>query len=46
VQRPRDAAAIAAYVTGSAGDLVVEDRGFGLVATDLLDAIPTVLWGE
>jgi NAD(P)H-hydrate epimerase len=42
---PRTAAAIAAYATGSAGDLVVEARGFGLVATDLLDSIPTVLWG-
>ncbi|MFC6862603.1 NAD(P)H-hydrate dehydratase [Halomicroarcula sp. GCM10025817] len=45
-QETRHAAAIAAYATGAAGDLVVEDRGFGLVATDLLDAIPTVLWGD
>ncbi|MBV0903418.1 NAD(P)H-hydrate dehydratase [Haloarcula salina] len=44
VQTPLDAAAIAAYAVGSVGDRVVEDRGYGLVATDLLDEIPRVLW--
>ena len=43
VQEPRHAAAIGAYVTGGAGDLVADERGSGLVATDLLDAIPTTL---
>ncbi|WP_284008533.1 NAD(P)H-hydrate dehydratase [Haloarcula pelagica] len=45
VQAPLDAAALGAYANGAAGDRVVDDRGNGLVATDLLDAIPTVLWG-
>jgi len=44
VQKPLDAAAIAAYAVGSVGDRVVDDRGYGLVATDLLDEIPRVLW--
>jgi len=42
----RHAGAIGAYAAGRAGDIVVEERGFGLVATDLLDALPTALWGE
>jgi len=45
VQPARHAAAIAAYANGAAGDSVVEERGSGLVATDLLDAVPAVLWG-
>ncbi|AJF27265.1 bifunctional ADP-dependent NAD(P)H-hydrate dehydratase/NAD(P)H-hydrate epimerase [Haloarcula hispanica] len=44
VQEPLDAAAIAAYTVGTVGDRVVDDRGYGLVATDLLDEIPSVLW--
>ena len=43
-QPPRHAAAIGAYVTGTAGDLVVEERGHGLVATDLLDAVARAIW--
>jgi NAD(P)H-hydrate epimerase len=43
---PLDAAALAAWVNGRAGDRVVEDRGFGLVASDLLAAVPAVVWGE
>ncbi|SEH54771.1 NAD(P)H-hydrate epimerase [Halopenitus malekzadehii] len=39
-QRPLQAAAIGAYANGRAGDLVVEDQGYGLVATDLIDRIP------
>jgi NAD(P)H-hydrate epimerase len=45
-QEPLDSAAIAAYANGRAGDLVVDDRGFGLVATDLLDRVPEAMWGE
>jgi NAD(P)H-hydrate epimerase len=45
-QAPLDAAAIAAYANGRAGDLVVEERGFGLVATDLLERVPEAMWGE
>jgi NAD(P)H-hydrate epimerase len=46
VQAPLDAAALGAYANGAAGDRVVDERGNGLVATDLLDAIPAVLWGD
>jgi NAD(P)H-hydrate epimerase len=43
---PLEAAAAGAYANGLAGDRVVDERGFGLVATDLLDALPRALWGE
>ncbi|MFC6755790.1 MULTISPECIES: NAD(P)H-hydrate dehydratase [Haloarcula] len=41
---PRHAAAVGAYANGAAGDSVVEEHGAGLVATDLLEAVPGVLW--
>lgn len=44
VQSPMQAAAIAAYANGAAGDRIVDRQGYGLVASDLLDAIPPVLW--
>lgn len=44
-QDPMAAAAIGAYVIGAAGDRIVDRRGYGLVATDLLDVIPPVMWG-
>lgn len=40
------AAAIAAYANGAAGDVVVDERGYGLLASDLLDEVPTALWGD
>lgn len=43
VQEPIHAAGVGAYVTGSAGDLVATEQGYGLVATDLLDAIPEAM---
>ena len=43
-QDPFDAAAMAAYVNGRAGDRVVTERGMGLVATDLPGEIPGVCW--
>ena len=43
VLEPHDAASIGAYANGIAGDAVVEEYGTGLVATDLIDAIPTAL---
>jgi NAD(P)H-hydrate epimerase len=43
-QEPLDAAAIAAYVNGRAGDTVADEQGFGLTATDLLTRIPLALW--
>jgi NAD(P)H-hydrate epimerase len=39
----RHAACIAAYANGRAGDIVVEEYGNGLVATDLVDALPDAL---
>jgi NAD(P)H-hydrate epimerase len=40
---PIHAAAVGAYVNGRAGDLVHEARGDGLVASDLLDAVPDAM---
>ncbi|WP_123532919.1 NAD(P)H-hydrate dehydratase [Halosimplex salinum] len=45
-QDPLDAAAMAAYANGAAGDRAFEERNNGLVATDLHDEIPRVLWTE
>jgi len=42
-RKPRQAAAIAAYANGRAGDLVVEERGNGLLASDLLDRLPEAM---
>jgi NAD(P)H-hydrate epimerase len=42
-QTPTHAGAIGTYAAGRAGDIVVGDNGFGLVATDLLDMIPQAL---
>jgi len=41
-----EAGAIAAFVNGRSGDSVVDDRGYGLLATDLLEEIPLTMWGE
>lgn len=45
---PFDAAVAAAYANGRAAELVDEDatRGGGLLASDLLDALPRAIWGE
>jgi NAD(P)H-hydrate epimerase len=43
---PVEAAAVAAYLNGRAGDLVVEENGYGLVATDLLDRLPEAMRRE
>ena len=40
---PEHAASVAAFANGRAGDTVVDERGFGLLATDLIDAIPGAL---
>jgi NAD(P)H-hydrate epimerase len=37
---PHDAACVAAFANGRAGDIVVEEYGHGLLATDLVDALP------
>ncbi|MHB9286125.1 NAD(P)H-hydrate dehydratase [Halobacteriales archaeon Cl-PHB] len=41
---PHHAAALAAYVNGTAGDRVVEEQGHGLVATDLIGEVSKVIW--
>ncbi len=41
---PLPAASLGAYANGRAGDLVVEEFGYGLVASDLLEALPRALW--
>ena len=46
VHDPLTAATIGAYANGRAGDIVVEEGGYGMVATDLLPAVRTALWGE
>ncbi len=40
---PFDAARIAAFATGYAGDLAFAERSFGLLATDVIEKIPAVL---
>ena len=40
---PIHAAALGAYTAGTAGDIVAEERGNGLLASDLLEAIPTAM---
>ncbi len=40
------AGAIGSYVNGAAGDRVAQENNDGLVASDLLDAIPTARWPE
>ena len=43
---PLAAAAVGAYANGRAGDSVVDERGYGLTATDLLEAVPGALWPD
>ncbi len=40
---PFEAAVAGAFVNGAAGDFVAEEIGFHMVATDIIDWIPTVL---
>jgi NAD(P)H-hydrate epimerase len=41
-----DAACVAAYVCGRAGMRAAEERGNGMIATDMLDYIPGELFGR
>jgi hydroxyethylthiazole kinase-like uncharacterized protein yjeF len=41
-----DAACIAAYVNGRAGSAAVAERGGGILASDLIDKIPPVLYSK
>ena len=40
---PFEAAVAGAFVNGAAGDMVLEEKGYYMVATDLIDKIPHVL---
>ncbi|KTG10385.1 bifunctional ADP-dependent (S)-NAD(P)H-hydrate dehydratase/NAD(P)H-hydrate epimerase [Haloprofundus marisrubri] len=42
-QEPFDAACVAAWANGHAGDIVAAERGYGLVSTDLPDALPKAM---
>ena len=42
-QKPAHAAAIGAYVTGRAGDIVAEEHGNGLLASDMVEAVPAAM---
>ena len=41
-----EAACIAAYVNGKAGELAAAGRGEGMIASDLVDRIPAILFGK
>jgi NAD(P)H-hydrate epimerase len=45
-QSPLAAGALAAYANGLAGDRIVDSRGYGLLASDLLPELPRALWGD
>ena len=40
---PFEAAVAGAFINGAAGDFVLEEKGFHMVPTDLLDWIPRVM---
>ncbi|MCC7577055.1 MAG: NAD(P)H-hydrate dehydratase [Methanomethylovorans sp.] len=40
---PMKAAACAAYINGTAGDLAFKDKGYGLLATDMIERITDVM---
>lgn len=42
---PLKAATAAAFVNGAAGDMAFENKGFGLLATDVVENIPEVMKG-
>jgi hydroxyethylthiazole kinase-like uncharacterized protein yjeF len=46
VLAPMEAAALAAWVNGRAGDRLVDGRGYGMLASDMLVELPGVIWGE
>ncbi|WP_276278925.1 NAD(P)H-hydrate epimerase [Halorussus caseinilyticus] len=43
---PFQSACMATYANGRAAELLDEDRHDGLLASDLLDALPRALWGD
>jgi len=45
-QDPFDAACMASFTTGTAGDSLYDANGTGYVASDVLERIPTVLGNQ
>ncbi|AKB84162.1 NAD(P)HX epimerase [Methanococcoides methylutens MM1] len=43
IASPVEAACCAAFINGAAGDLAFEERGYGLLATDVIDRITDVM---
>ncbi|WP_226479902.1 NAD(P)H-hydrate dehydratase [Natrinema amylolyticum] len=43
---PLDAAAAGAHVNGLAGERLAETQEFGFLASDMLEELPAVLWGD
>ncbi|MBC7086254.1 MAG: NAD(P)H-hydrate dehydratase [Methanomethylovorans sp.] len=43
---PMKAATCAAYINGAAGDLAFKEKGYGLLATDIIEKITYVIRGE
>ncbi len=43
INPPMKAAACAAYINGTAGDLAFKDKGYGLLATDIIERITDVM---
>jgi NAD(P)H-hydrate epimerase len=41
--KPFNTARIAAFINGSAGNIVFEKHSYGMIATDIIDSIPVVL---
>ena len=40
---PFDAACVGAFISGKAGEMAFEERSYGLIATDVIEKIPSVL---
>ncbi len=40
---PFDAACLGAYISGLAGEYAFEERSYGLIATDVIDKVSTVI---
>ncbi|WP_049970400.1 bifunctional ADP-dependent NAD(P)H-hydrate dehydratase/NAD(P)H-hydrate epimerase [Haladaptatus cibarius] len=41
-----DSACVGSYVNGRAGDLLYDEYGEGLLASDMLETVPRAIWGD
>lgn len=41
--RPKDAAALGAYISGKAGEMAFDEKSYGMLPTDVIERIPDVL---